>query len=102
MPYPNEHAARQKDPGKYDDFRRAKWPGSTVGVSVIYGIYGKGENRKAEIQSLRFNAKKFTPEQAKKWLKSHNFSTSKFEKASGESKPVTKTIIKENLWQGIL
>lgn len=71
MPYPNEHAARQHDPSKYKDFRRStlKLP---KGISAIIGILPNG---KTEIQALRFDRKLWTPSQAKKWLREHNFKT---------------------------
>lgn len=81
-PFPNEHAARQADPGQFKTFRRGSLPGAPAGVHVIWGITAAG---KSAIQSLRFDASKFTPEQAKKWLKEHNFKTG-LEAATGKPK----------------
>lgn len=86
MPLPNEHAARQTDPGQYDTFRRYTPPGFPKGVSVILGIKGTGKNKKSEIQSIRFDKKLWTIEAAKKWLKDHGFKTGKFEPAAGTKK----------------
>ncbi len=66
-PYPNEHAARQSDPSKYVRFARQKDKGGE-GVDFIFGITKDG---KIELQSVRFDRKRFTPEQAKDWLKDH-------------------------------
>lgn len=71
MPYPNEHAARQEDPAKYVRFRREN-DALGKGVDVIWGITKAG---KAVIQSIRFDAKRFTPAQARAWLKEHDFKT---------------------------
>lgn len=69
-PYPNEHAARQNDPSKYDSFRRVNNKLGS-GISVIFGI----KDGKSEIQSIRFSASKFTPAEARKWLKAHDYKT---------------------------
>lgn len=76
MPYPSEHAARMTDPGKYDKMRRDN---IAPGIDVIYGI----KTGKSEIQAYRFDAKKFTVAEAKKWLKDHDKHPIKFEPASG-------------------
>jgi hypothetical protein len=101
-PYPNEHAARQTDPGKYDTFRRGKLPGASAGIFVIYGIRNVGGKRVSEIQSLRFDAKKWTPEAAKEWLKDHGFKTGGFEKAIGKPKGVKKMNTPEPRKQDVL
>jgi hypothetical protein len=71
VPFPNEHAARQKEPGKYRGFRRSKL-GFPEGITAIVGLLRGGGT---EIQSLRFDRKKWTVEQARRWLKKHNFKT---------------------------
>jgi len=90
MPYPNEHAARQKDPSGYDRFARSHPKGWPAGVDAIYGI----KNGKSEIQAVRFDKSKWTVDAAKKWLKENGFKTSGFEPAA---KKVTK-----NFWRGVL
>jgi hypothetical protein len=89
-PFPNEHAARQAPPGKFDTFRRGKLPGAPAGISVIFGIRNVGGKKVSEIQSLRFDAKLWTPAKAKKWLKDHGFKTGGFEAATGKPKGVKK------------
>lgn len=83
MPYANEHAARLHDPRKYDEFRRENDAGGP-GVDFIYGIWTEDGERKSEIQAIRFDAKKFTPSEAKKWLKDHDYDPIEFEEATGE------------------
>ncbi len=87
MPYPNEHAARQEEPGKYKNFRRSKL-GFPSGISAIIGILSIG---KSEIQSLRFDRKKWTVDAARRWLKKHNFKTT-----------IEATTQKNFDWNGIL
>jgi hypothetical protein len=84
MPYPNEHAARVIEPGTCDSFKRMN-QGS--GVSLILCIKGG----KSSAQAYRFDKTKFTPEQAKKWLKDHKIKPISFEAAS-ESKDVTAKV----------
>ena len=70
MPYPNEHAARQAPPGKFREFRRDS-KGYPDGISVIYGI----ADGKSQIQSVRFDHKKWTVARARKWLEDHKMKT---------------------------
>lgn len=96
MPYPNQHAARQRDPGKYSKMRTGKLPGSPKGVTVIFGVLPSG---KTEIQSIRFDRRTWTVARARQWLKSHNF-RSTIEPATGKSK-VTKAA-ELQFWGGVL
>jgi hypothetical protein len=82
-PYVGEHAARIKEPN-YDSYAR-KNNKFGDGVHVIYGVKKKGEEKVTEVQSIRFNASKWTVSEAKKWLKDHNWKYIKFEPAT-ESK----------------
>jgi hypothetical protein len=81
VPFPNEHAARQNPPNKYQRFRRGKLSGAPKGVSVIWGITSAG---KTEIQSIRFDVSLWTADRAKSWLKKHGFKTAGFEQASSK------------------
>jgi hypothetical protein len=118
MPFPNEHAARQTDPGKYDTFRRAHPKGFPAGVDVIYGIWTVGGKKKSEIQTLRFKSNKWTVSQARKWLKDHGFKTAieratKPKKSAETAKEGTEKASEQeaapgwvkkrhNLWDGVL
>lgn len=82
MPYPNEHAARINSPKKYKKFNRVNDKFGS-GIDVIFGITDKN---KSEIQAIRFDKKKFDVKEAKKWLKDHDKSFIKFEKAVNESR----------------
>jgi len=81
MPFPGEHAAQQNSPQKYKKFRRQA-DRLGPGINVIFGVT---EDDSVEIQSIRFDKKRYTPVQARKWLKDHDFKGS-LEPAS-EKKP---------------
>lgn len=81
MPFEQEHSARQSNPKKFDRFRRSKNE-LGQGIDVIFGIRDDGGS---EIQSIRFDRKKFTPQQAADWLKAHDFKTG-IEAATPEKK----------------
>lgn len=76
-PYPNEHAGRLKDPDQYDSFARKNNEGGE-GIDFIYGI----KDGKSELQAIRFDKNRFTTQEAKAWLKSHDFEPILFEEAS--------------------
>lgn len=86
MPYPSEHAARLKDPANYDSFRRYHPEGFPEGVDAILGLKGEGDDASSEIQAVRFDVRKFTANEAKAWLKSHEFESSLFEEATTQKK----------------
>lgn len=71
-PLPSEHAARQQSPSQYTKFRRRNNEFGQ-GVHAIYGITAEG---KAELQSVRFDAGRFTPEEARAWLREHDLKQS--------------------------
>ena len=77
MPYPNEHAMRLNQPDKYKRIRRQN-DKFGPGIDAIFGVT---EDGKTELQAIRFDKSKFTPEQAKKWLEDHDYKTSGFEPA---------------------
>lgn len=79
-PYPSEHAARQQDPGQYKAIRR-KNDEFGPGIHVLYGIK---EDNGTEVQSIRFDASKFTPAAARAWLKKHKY-TANIEAATRKS-----------------
>jgi len=76
-PYPNEHAARLKDPEQYDSFARKNNEGGE-GIDFIYGI----KDGVSELQAIRFDKTRFTTQESKAWLKSHDFEPILFEEAS--------------------
>jgi 2'-5' RNA ligase len=81
MPYPTEHASRQANPDKYEKIRRQN-DKLGEGIHVIWGVK---ENGNTEVQAIRFDKDKFSPAEAKKWLKEHDYKQN-LEEASGEKK----------------
>jgi len=92
MPFPNEHAARVKEPIPTNaSFTRRKQ--IAPGISIILQR-NKGDDEKSfKTQSYRFSKNKYTPESAKSWLKQHDVGFISFEPATEqekEAKPLTK------------
>jgi HK97 family phage major capsid protein/HK97 family phage prohead protease len=79
-PYPNEHAARLKNPEQYDSLRRVNDEGGN-GVDFIYGVK-EGES---EVQAIRFRSSIFTAAEARAWLADHDFEPIEFEEATGDA-----------------
>ncbi|HUJ25381.1 MAG TPA: hypothetical protein VLW85_05150 [Myxococcales bacterium] len=69
MPLRNEHAARQLPPEMFVRFFRKFL---ARGVAAIMGVEASGRPR---IQSVRFDKRVFTPEQARLWLFRNGFHT---------------------------
>ena len=80
MPYPNEHAARQMDPGMFEKMRRGPIPGAPAGIEAIFGIREDGTSA---IQSVRANSSEFTAEQFREWLNENELKAA-IEEAIGE------------------
>ena len=78
-PYPNEHAARLKDPDQYDSLRRENDAGGS-GIDFIYGI----KEGVSEIQAIRFRSSQYSPAEARAWLAEHDFDPIEFEEATGD------------------
>lgn len=78
MPYENVHAARVEMPDKFekDSFRSKE---IAPGITIIVGKMMGSDSMVA--QSYRFDAEKFTPDQAKEWLKEHHVEMMGFEPA---------------------
>lgn len=72
MPFPNEHAARQKSPDLFvaDSFRSVS-SGFPPGLRAIMGKLKSDPNGPMVIQTLRFDRRRWTPERARKWLVDH-------------------------------
>jgi hypothetical protein len=79
MPLPGEHAARQLEPSACDRFRRENGK-LGPGIDVIWCVR---PGKAVEPQSIRFDAKKFTADEARAWLKKHGYSAANFEEAAG-------------------
>lgn len=77
MPFPNEHSARIVNPGKFESFARQN-DELGQGIDVIFGIRKDG---KSEIQAIRFDKDRFTLEEARDWLKRHDFKIIELEEA---------------------
>lgn len=92
MPYANEHSARLQDPKQYDEFRREN-DKFGEGIDAIWGVSTNGEKH-AQLQAIRFDADKFTPDAAKAWLEEHDYEPMAFEPAANE---VRKNTVKETL-----
>jgi len=76
MPYPNEHAARLRDPDQYDEFRRENDAGGD-GIDFIYGI----KDGTSELQAIRFDSEIFSVDEARQWLDDNDFEPILFEPA---------------------
>jgi len=78
MPYPNESSARCQDHGKYERFVRKN---IAPGIDIIIG-YKQGGG--SETQAYRFDIKRYTPAEARAWLKEHNVKYISFEGATNK------------------
>ena len=75
-PYPNFHAARVKSPGL---FLRVRVLQTTKEKIIIYGGPLKSDPRgPTKVQSIKFPKDKFSPKQAKAWLKAHKLPASAY------------------------
>ncbi len=80
-PFPQEHAARLRDPSAYDRFRRRN-NAAGRGVDFIFGI--KSGQSGADLQAIRFRLSRFTAAEAKQWLSDHDYKPIQFEEATGK------------------
>jgi len=80
MPYPSEHAARLVEPNRFepDSFRREN-DKFGEGIHAVFGKL-KGEENMT-LQAIRFDADKFTAEDARRWLETHDYKPIAFEEA---------------------
>lgn len=95
MPYPNYHAARMRDPGRFDRFAASK-DKLGPGIMVIYGV----KDGRAMIQAIRFHRDKWSESEAKKWLRDHKYNPILFEPASGRG-AVAKVRVTKAQWEEI-
>jgi hypothetical protein len=95
MPYPNEHAARLRDPDDFDpdSFRRTKG-GKLYNsievpetIAIVWGkLKGKAEPEDPPLpQALRFPTKDWEADEARKWLKDNKIKYIDFEPAEENS-----------------
>ena len=107
MPYPNWHAARIEEP---DKFKRIRVKKITDGIYVYGGPLknppkkerGEGKATGWHAQAYRFDKKKFTVAQARKWLKDHNVEPISFEPAKEKSEMTAiqfKNRLNEIIWR---
>jgi hypothetical protein len=86
MPMPNYHSFRLKNPSQFDRFSYKKH--ESAGVDLVIGW----KNNHSEIQAVRFDKDKFDMSQARKWMKEHNFSAIKTEKAKETNENIVNKI----------
>jgi hypothetical protein len=93
MPFPNEHAARVKDPSAFEEktFRSKE---IAPGVRIILGK--DKATGKMEVQTYRFDRSKFTSEKAKEWLKSNKVEHSGFEAATNKDGSEILTVLRSD------
>ena len=85
-PYPNEHAARVRDPGDFqaNSFKSVALPKSKGGKGGVRMVIGrlKGQTT-TTAQTYRFPADLYTAAEAKAWLKDNEVKYISFEQATG-------------------
>lgn len=101
MPFPNEHAARLKSPGQFDEFRRTKGreavlPGAGLvdvpsSMAIIWAK--KEDDEEFQAQSLRFPIKSWTESEARDWLKDNKVKVLEFEPAEEEKSMSIKSLV---------
>ena len=77
MPYPSEHAARLVDPDRFESFRRSA-DELGDGIDAIFGTDDDG----TELQSIRFDASRYSAQEALDWLDEHEYQPLKFSAAT--------------------
>lgn len=87
MPYISEHAVRIADPDKYERYRREN-DKFGAGIDVIWGITRDG---KVEVQAIRFDAKRYSIEDVRKWLAEHGYRALAIEPARAEMGDIADT-----------
>lgn len=79
-PYPNEHAARQLDPEVYKVVGSKE---AAPGVRLLFAKKNPDDAKEpSKVQAVRFDRQKFTADEARKWLKDHDYKADDFEAAS--------------------
>jgi hypothetical protein len=70
VPFRTEHAARQEDPDQFTTCRRSE---NKLGPGVSPIFCRRRSDSKWILQTIRFDSKRFTPAEAKKWCEDHDF-----------------------------
>lgn len=80
MPYPNEHAARVKEPieSGFGDFARKQ---IAPGISIILQKK-KNSDEPLTVQAYRFSKTTHTADEARKWLRDHKIGYISFDPAT--------------------
>lgn len=81
MPFPNFHSARISQPGLFQRIVQID-EAERGAIRFIGGPLKSDPSDGAEIQAVRFDEDKYTPEQARAWLKEHDFKPISFESAT--------------------
>ena len=79
MPFANEHAARIRNPNDFLRIRQLQK--LTNGIRILGGPLKTEPNGSTKRQSYRFPKSKFTPKEAREWLRSHDIKFVLFEPA---------------------
>lgn len=90
-PYPNEHACRLQEPGKYSEFRRGSRKSDDKVYSVIFGKVKDAETW--EEQAYRYAKDVWTEDEAKKHCEAHEGIS--FEAAAEKEEENIKELINE-------
>lgn len=96
MPFRTEHSARVRNP---DDFieKSIRRKNISSGVDIIIGKLKSDPDGSMVVQAYRFKVSKFTPQEAKKWMKKEGKKYILFEEAKpentskGQESPTTPT-----------
>lgn len=81
MPYKNEHSARIKNPNQFKTLKRVNDKFGS-GIDVVFGK--KTDDSPMEIQAIRFDKSKYSPDEAKDWLKENDIKATEFEESNGD------------------
>ena len=80
MPYPNQHAARMHSPR---GFLKGTFRSKSIGRGIRLIVAKKCSRCSMETQAVRFDNCRFTPAEARAWLRRNDMRPIKFERASG-------------------
>ena len=86
-PYPNEHAARIRDPDQFAEFRRIN-DELGDGIDMILGR----KDSDYQIQSIRFKKDNYTADEARQWLDENGYEVMEFEPATEEREEVAEEV----------